>query len=164
MLKTIDTYPAFRRYWERVKDHGVPEQIERWRAGYLEPWPDLLHKQIEDYASQGLDWRDIARERVFSQVPDHIETMEIAYQNLIDLCETVFEKANGLYSIEGDVVMVIYVGIGCGGGWVTRYDNKWAVLFGLENIADCGWSGNEALSGLVAHELGHMIHYQIREK
>jgi hypothetical protein len=31
-----------------------------------------------------------------------------------------------------------------------------AVLFGPENIAECGWSASEVLAGLVAHEVGHL--------
>jgi len=32
----------------------------------------------------------------------------------------------------------------------------------VENIAECGWSDAGAIRGLVAHELGHIIHYHWR--
>lgn len=59
---------------------------------------------------------------------------------------------------------VIYVGLGCGAGWVNEYDGKPAILFGLENIAEEGWQRQETLEGLMAHELGHLIHFEWRKQ
>ena len=39
-----------------------------------------------------------------------------------------------------------------------------AVLFGLENIAELGWSTVERLEGLIAHELGHVAHSVWRDE
>jgi hypothetical protein len=65
---------------------------------------------------------------------------------------------------ESDTVFVIHVGIGCGAGWVTSYQGNTAILFGLENIAECGWSEPPALTGLVAHEIGHLAHFHWRAR
>ena len=62
------------------------------------------------------------------------------------------------------VIAVIYVGIGCGAGWATRYQRAPAILFGLENIAECGWTLPPVLAGLVAHEIGHLVHSHWRAK
>ncbi len=62
-----------------------------------------------------------------------------------------------------DIVIVIYVGIGLGAGWATTYDDCPAILFGLENIVECGWSQMASLTGLVAHEFGHLAHFQARK-
>ena len=64
--------------------------------------------------------------------------------------------------METNVTLVICVGIGCGAGWVTKYAGGPAILFGLENIAECGWSASKAIAGLMAHEIGHLLHNQIR--
>ena len=61
----VDTYSSFLAYWARVQGRPVEEQIEAWASEYMAPWPELLAKQIDDYASQGVDWRQIAREKVF---------------------------------------------------------------------------------------------------
>ncbi|HDQ70662.1 MAG TPA: hypothetical protein ENN19_01025 [Chloroflexi bacterium] len=61
-----------------------------------------------------------------------------------------------------DVTFVIYVGIGCGAGWVTRYEDTPAILLGLENIAECGWCDAPTLKGLLAHEMGHLAHFHWR--
>ncbi|MHB8105752.1 MAG: hypothetical protein ACYDG5_09510, partial [Dehalococcoidales bacterium] len=51
---------------------------------------------------------------------------------------------------------------GWGGGWLTPYQNTPAILFGLENIAECGWSKPAGIKGLFAHEVGHLVHQQWR--
>jgi len=80
------------------------------------------------------------------------------------MCEPIYRKAEHKFSLNRNVVIIIYVGIGCGAGWVTSYNETPAILFGLENIAECGWSSQKAISGLVAHEVGHLIHNQIRKQ
>jgi hypothetical protein len=60
------------------------------------------------------------------------------------------------------VTFVIYVGIGCGAGWATTFGDSPAVLFGLENIAERGWEDPGTILGLVAHELGHLVHFAWR--
>ena len=67
--------------------------------------------------------------------------MEEAHRHLVTLCEPVYAR------------------IGCGAGWVTTYQGMPAVLFGLENAAEEGWTGPEVLTGLIAHEIGHVAHH-----
>ena len=49
-------------------------------------------------------------------------------------------------------------------GWATTYEGKPAILFGLENIAEEGWQAPETLAGLMAHELGHLLHFDWRRQ
>ena len=60
--------------------------------------------------------------------------------------------------LDFDVLFVVYVGIGCGAGWATRYDKRPAVLLGLENIAEEKWHTKRRLAGLISHEVGHLTH------
>jgi hypothetical protein len=39
-----------------------------------------------------------------------------------------------------------------------------AILFGLENAAEEGWTGHQVLTGLVAHEIGHVAHHHWRQQ
>lgn len=162
MCEFIDTFPAFLTYWAESGRKPLHDQIEDWATGYMAQWPELLAKQIEDYTSEGLDWRQIARERVFPYLAERLAAMQEAHGNLLDLCVPVYSRAQQALAFEVGAVFVIYVGIGCGAGWVTPIGGSPAILFGLENIAECGWSAPETIAGLIAHETGHLVHQHWR--
>jgi hypothetical protein len=62
------------------------------------------------------------------------------------------------------VNFIIYVGIGCGAGWATIYHKRPAVLLGLENIVEEKWHRKNKLEGVIAHELGHLVHMKWRKE
>ncbi len=146
-------------YWSQVKDRSIEDQLDAWETEYMALWPDLLDKQLDDYSSQNAEWRQIAREKVFPYLAKRLPAMQQAHQTLLELCEPIYSRVKQVFAFESDVILVIYVGIGCGAGWATTFRNTPAVLFGLENIAESGWDESEAITGLVAHELGHLVHY-----
>jgi hypothetical protein len=159
----IDTYPSFIEFWDRVRDLPIDTQIEAWHSEYMSQWPELLEKQITEYKNDGLDWKVIAKERIFPLIPGYLDKFKQARDNLLEVANYAYKYASGVFDIDFDVVFVIYVGIGLGAGWATTYDSKPACLFGLENIADLNWSDKETLAPLTAHELGHLIHIKWRE-
>ena len=160
----IDTFDAFESYWAMAKDLPIDRRIDLWASQYMSAWPELLEKQQCNYAEMCHDWKDIAREHVFGRLGEALQPMRRARGHLLELCPSVWGSVREKLGLDGEVVFVIYVGIGCGAGWVTQYDGKPAVLLGLENIAECGWSERRALTGLLAHELGHVAHYHWREQ
>ena len=157
-VEIIDTFPAFLAYWTKAQNEPMDVQIETWAADYMSQWPELLEKQLDDYADQNEDWRQIARERVFPFLADRLPAMKEAHKNLLEICVPTYFTAREALRFEADMIFVIYVGIGLGAGWATRFHDSPAVLFGLENVAECGWSQPQAITGLVAHEIGHLVH------
>ena len=164
MLEIVDTFPAFLDYWGSCQEWVIDVQIERWAQDYLSPWPDLLDMQVEDYREQDIDWRDIAREKIFPYLAERLPAMQAAHANLLQVGESVYEKALEMLAVTAPAIYVIHVGIGCGAGWVTEFRGKPAILFGLENVAECGWQGRDAIKGLVAHEMGHLVHMAWRKQ
>jgi hypothetical protein len=162
MHSLIDTFPAFLDYWAEAEHQPLEAQIEGWASVYLARWPELLAKQVQDYAAQGLDWREVARRRVFPYLAERLPAMRQAHASLLQLCGSMYEQARQELGLEAEVRFVLYVGIGCGAGWATRLGEQPAVLFGLEAIAESGWSGRESLAGLAAHELGHLLQHAWR--
>jgi hypothetical protein len=154
----IDTFPAFLDFWSAAQAQPLDAQIEAWASDYMSQWPELLGKQLDDYASEGEDWRQIARERVFPFLGDRLPAMQAAHGHLLQACAPTYSAAREALDFQQEVLFVIYVGIGCGAGWATDYAGTPAVLFGLENVAECGWTEPDTLSGLVAHEIGHLVH------
>ncbi len=161
-FEIIDTFPAFQTYWMKARRKPVDEQIELWAKEYMAAWPELLEKQIGDYSEQNLDWKQIGRERIFPDLGDRLPAMRKARRNLLRLGPLVCARAGQVLGLHANPYLVIYVGIGCGAGWVTAFRDRYSILFGLENIAECGWSDPGSLTGLISHEMGHVVHYQLR--
>lgn len=164
MLIILDTYTEFLSYWEKYKFLPVKKQIEGWAFEYMSMWPDLLEIQQESYSDISEDWRNIAEERIFPFMHSRMNPMKIAHENLIEFIKPIHNLAMEKFQINDfDILYVIYVGIGCGAGWLTRLRNSQAVLFGLEMIAECRWTESDSLKGLIAHEIGHAIHEKLRQ-
>ena len=163
-LEILDTFPAFMNYWDQFSELPLKERIDQWAHGYLAPWPDLLAMQVDDYREQHIDWRVIAREKIFTNLQERIPAMQQAHVNLLAVAESIYESALEILGVSTPAIFVIHVGIGCGAGWVTRFRGMPAILFGLENIAECGWTEQNAITGLVAHEMGHLAHNTWRER
>lgn len=160
----LDTFPAFLAFWKKAQNTHLSTQIELWETEYMAQWVELLEKQLDDYSSQQVDWKQIASEKIFPYIDARLPAMKEARKNIVSLYPTLFGQARQELGFETDITCVIYVGIGCGAGWVTTYQDKSAILFGLENIAECGWSDINSITGLIAHELGHVVHEILRQQ
>ena len=162
ILEVIDSFPRFLSVWGKIKSTDIKERPAVWEKEYMQYYPELLQKQIEDYDQQGIDWREIAEEKVFPYLEDRFLAMYDARDNIKEILPGIIANFERAMDRSVHACLVLYVGLGCGAGWVSRYRGKPAILMGLENIAECGWEGKEALQGLIAHELGHLYQYQVR--
>jgi hypothetical protein len=82
VLEIIDTFPAFLKYWRKVRGQSINKQIEGWEKEYMSSWPELLAKQIDNYEADKLDWRQIARKRVFP----HLAARMLPLRKLTKTC------------------------------------------------------------------------------
>lgn len=162
--ETLDTFPSFLELWNEIQHSSTNVQIKNWLERYMSQWPELLKKQLDDYANLQEDWRVTASERIFPSLDEKLPLMQIAHDNLLNICVDVYDRARKVIGYNNDLVCVIYAGLGCGAGWATDYDNKPAILFGLENIAEEGWQEQDILTRLMAHELGHLVHFEWRKQ
>lgn len=62
------------------------------------------------------------------------------------------------YKVNADIVL--YLRLCNGAGWLTRINNKDVILLGIEKILELNWTNEDAMSGLIYHELGHLYHIQ----
>ena len=162
-FEIIDTFPSFLKFWEKAQAQPLDKQLDLWVSDYMSQWPELLTKQQTDYASQDINWRTIGKERIFPFLAERLPLMTTARECLLACIETVYQSARQSLGLDFNVLFFIHVGIGCGAGWATTLAGRPACLFGLENIAECGFTDHESLSNLTAHELGHLIHDQWRQ-
>jgi len=160
----LDTFPAFLKIWHEAQNKPVEVQIDMWHDLYMVHWPEMLQKQLKDYADQKEDWRKTAGKHIFPHLSERLPAMQTARDNLLEIYPEVYQRLQNFIRFEQDLTCVLYVGIGCGAGWADTYQGKPAILFGLENIAEEGWQEKDTLKGLMAHELGHLIHFDLRQK
>lgn len=163
-LEITDTLPAFMDWWDQTKDAALQDQLDSWSLVYMAAWPDLRQKQIEQYTSEGSDWRKVAEEQVLPGLNARLDAMRRAHANLLANLEPVLSLAGQRLGEFQPPKIVVYVGLGLGAGWATDYQGQPALLFGLENIAEEGWQELGPLRGLIAHELGHLLHEQWRQQ
>ncbi len=157
MSRLIDA-AGFLELLQRNPDADPERFLSLWEGFYREGYPELFRLQVECHARERLDWREIALERVFPDLPQRLPAMEAAAGVLPGIWGRVLGRAKESLGFREEVAGVMYVGIGCGAGWATNYSGEPAVLFGLEMIAELDWHVPDRLEGLAAHELGHVIH------
>jgi len=157
-LQVLDTFPAFEEYWRSVRSKPVEVQIDRWEQDYMSRWPELLEKQVRTYSLDGVDWRQIARTRIFPELPKRLHRMRRLHRNLLRTLPAAWSTTKRTLNLDFPVRFVIYVGIGVGAGWATQYGGRRACLFGLENAAEIAAGGHGGMSGAVSHEVAHLAH------
>jgi hypothetical protein len=162
--RILDTFSEFTRFWAQAAGLPLDVQLDLWLSDYMSRWPELGEMQIKSYAEDGYDWRAVARERVFPFLGQRLASMAQARQGLLRVIEAADARAREVLGLDFEVFYIIYVGLGCGAGWATTFQGVPACLFGLENIAELGWTGEDALLALAAHEMGHLLHAEWRER
>ncbi|MCR5663840.1 MAG: hypothetical protein K6G17_03060 [Oscillospiraceae bacterium] len=133
--------------WERYIDRAVPGAKELCledmraciRAGYS--WEKDFLPVLNAVARDG-EKRDRAI-RSFHRVADGLEAKLLAR----------FHR-----SVETD--LILYLGLCSGAGWVTPVRGRTTVLLGVEKIMELGWVGEDDMTGLICHELGHVYQDQ----
>jgi hypothetical protein len=164
LVKLLDTFPAFERYWASVKDCPISTQIARWESDYMAPWPELLQKQKDNYRRAGVSWRRIARTRIFPKIPGRLVRLRRLHANLLRELPIAWKRARDALQAGFGAQFVIYVGIGCGAGWATRFGGSPVVLFGLENAAELTDGKKGEWPGCVSHEVAHLVHDEWRRR
>jgi len=160
--RIVDAFPAFERFWTKVVDEPVRRQVELWDQEFRVGWPELWEKQVDCYRVEGVDWRTVARTRVFPFLGARLARMRALHTELLRSLSRTLERTRRVLGVRFPVRFVIHVGIGCGAGWATTYGGRPACLFGLENAAEShdgrdGWSRR-----VVAHEVAHLAHQRWR--
>lgn len=163
-VQILDTFPDFEEYWKWHRRSPRRVQIKAWGSEYMGKWPALRQKQIRQYQSEGFDWEQVAEKKVFPHLEQNLSSMRLARKRLLQEFTGIIHKAQLRFRDRHPITVVIYVGIGLGAGWATTYSKSPALLFGLENIAEEGWTGRAAIRGLIIHELGHLFHSFWREE
>ena len=158
----VDLWPAFASFW-RTHDHlPAPEQVAEWLSVFEQINPEIHARYAAEMAGDGLDWAEELLERHWPWLPERLPRMAEAHDRLLTVFEPVAERTREVLGTDLHPVLVI-IPVGYG-GWATTYQGQPACDLGLDTIVELGWSGEEALRGLIAHELGHVAHFAWRQE
>lgn len=159
-MKLINCYQGF--YEQYNEDLTKEEQIEVW-FNFMDQHKTVRDMCINDYHNEGLDWKQIALDKVFGYDLEFVLKMNKTVTLLEKIVEMMIDRLGMFYSIDNiNVVVVLYHGLGNGAGWVTTYEDKPAIYLGIEKIVELGWNKRGKLEDLISHEFGHVIHESLR--
>ncbi len=162
-IEILDTWQDFSNYWGQACSKNIDEQITLWRTLYMKKYPELVSKLLQSYEEDRLNWDEITK-KIFPSLPRCFPLMQRARDNILRLYLAIYSKAAENLKLDFNIIFVIYVGIGCGAGWATKYGGRPAVLLGLENIVEEKWHTQQKLKGLISHEIGHLAHMNWRNE
>ena len=134
-----------------------------WKVDYMRKYPELLEKQVKDYEEMKIDSQVVAKKTMLL-LPQRLMLMQRARENILQVCNPIYSEAVERLNLDFGITFVIYVGIGCGAGWATRYGSQPAILLGLESIAEEKWHTKTKLEGMMCHEIGHLAHMKWRDE
>lgn len=79
------------------------------------------------------------------------------HESFLNVVSNVEEKIKQkLEDASINVVIVLYLGLCNGAGWVVSLANIPHILFGMEKIIELNWYNENEMKGLIYHELGHV--------
>lgn len=162
MIQIFDTFEDFKSVFKDNLNLSIEEKIELWEKGYISKYPELEAKCKGDYVDSGYDWREIATTLVFNRTRDDFDKMMEAYNNILKVIDDINNKVKQVFQMELDINIVLYCGLCNSAGWVTTYNGKRAILFGIDKMAELNWHTMEKVQPLIAHELCHVIHFELR--
>lgn len=142
-MEIINCYKGFDLvYNKKLSKHDL---VETWYK-FMENHKFVRDMCIDDYDKEGLDWKQIAYDKVFDYDADYVLKMN----ETVELLEKIVVSMKGpLKTFYGnnikDAVVILYHGLGNGAGWVTTYKDETAIYLGIEKIVELGWNTKKNL-------------------
>lgn len=157
MIRTINALQQLSPLFPQGRFH-----MAAWENYMAALYPDavpLLQEDVQSYLQSGHYTFEKDFLPVISAVPGHAD-LWVLQQNFAKVMDGLNEKIQTRLQCALDVDVVLYLGLNNAAGWVTTLQSHRVILLGAEKILELGWHHQDALYGLVYHELGHIFHDQ----
>ncbi len=160
-LRLVNTIREFLGFWSGFSGRGVGEMLEGWLGSYMAYYPEVLEKLVGCWG--GLErLREAMAARMLPRLDQDIHWILEAWMQMLHVVGGVVGRAAERIGLEREPVTVVYYGPGCGAGWATTLLGEPALLLDTGMAAQLGWVSEERVGGLIAHELGHLRHMELR--
>lgn len=161
-MKLQNYFEVFKKSFNE-KD-SISERIDQWYT-CMKQYENLRNMCINDYTIEGYDWREIAYNKVFNYNLDYFVRMDKTTELISEITDTIENKLDDFYSDKYfEPTIIVYHGLGNAAGWATEYMGNQTILLGVEKIVELNWDNKSKIEDLISHEIGHIIHQQIRKE
>ena len=153
-VRMIDTFQGIDKCFT---DKGFcKEKWDQYISDYLPYARETIEKDSAEYhfAQQVLP--------VLNAVCDKKKEIAKLHHSFLHLTDNIDEKIRQKLQTQIDTVIVLYMGLCNGAGWVVSFSGIPHVLLGIEKILELNWHSENEMKGLIYHELGHIWHKQSR--
>lgn len=99
---------------------------------------------------------------VLNAVHDQKKEVIKLHESFQYLMNNIEEKIRQKLQTPIDAIVVLYIGLCNGAGWVVSFSDMPHILLGIEKILELNWHNENEMKGLIYHELGHVWHKQNR--
>jgi hypothetical protein len=160
ILKFINCYEGFDKiYNEKL---SKDELIDVWFQ-FMGKFESVRDMCIQDYVNDNLNWKQIAKDRVFIYNADYVLKMNETVRLIKEIVLVMKKRLSIFYSIDSiDTHVIVYHGLGNAAGWLSIYEDQPAIFLGVEKIVELGWNSSSKLEDLISHEYGHLLHLALR--
>ena len=134
----------------------------RWKEYIDSSLPGLFPILSED-AKSALNADGASEEellRVLNGMIKNREQLNAAHDSFSYVAKNLDGTIRGRFGKGLDAVVVFYLGLCNGAGWVTEYRGNTAILLVMEKITELNWCSVRDMRGLICHELGHVYQKQ----
>lgn len=129
--------------------------LATWRT-YADSFSaELASKCIDDIADYDFE-QDVLP--VVQTALDNREKRRAVSHTFAAVTRKLSDRIRLLYDSEPELDIVLYLGLCNAAGWATTLDGNRAVLLGFEKLIELNWCDENALIGLLYHEIGHIWH------
>lgn len=159
-MKFINCYEGFDKiYNEKL---SKDELIDVWFQ-FMGKFESVRDMCIQDYVNDNLNWKQIAKDRVFIYNADYVLKMNETVRLIKEIVLVMKKRLSIFYSIDSiDTHVIVYHGLGNAAGWLSIYEDQPAIFLGVEKIVELGWNSSSKLEDLISHEYGHLLHLALR--
>lgn len=151
-MRIMDTYTGMVTLFQ---DSGYHFDKSLWQIYADNISPELSEKCIMDSSAYDFE-KDVlpVLERAMRSKTETKRT----HDSFVQITKGLKERFTGAFGVDLQADIVLYFGLCNGAGWVTKIDDRTAVLLGIEKIIELDWCDVDSMTGLQYHELGHVLH------
>ncbi|MBE5776626.1 MAG: hypothetical protein E7326_03900 [Clostridiales bacterium] len=157
MIRTVDALTHVDALFD-----GNMLNMQKWESYMGNLYPDavrLLKEDVESCLAGGEYTFEKDFLPVICAVKGH-EALPVLRENFARAVTGLNERIREALHCTLDADIVLYLGLCNAAGWVTELGGRRVILLGAEKILELSWYHQDALYGLIYHELGHIYQDQ----